>query len=359
MAKRIWFSGATDITGNALAQALNITGVREKPTTSDGDITICWGVKTDRDVTLRGKVLNHPNTIRKNRNKLEALKMMSADRALTSAIAPFVAANEITTAINSRRMSYPIVGRKTHHQGGKGFWLCLNDSHVQSAIADGAEYFQKFINIATEYRLHIFDGEVIYAVKKVENASEESWAAYRRDKINDYAQKNNVQMDANTVNYALKVLFKEAQLPNRLIRSNHLGWKFTSVAVNTLPAALKAAAIKAVQVIGLDFAAVDCAIGTDNAPYIIECNSGPGLEGTTLTKYTEALSRKLAEFERPAARASAAQVEVAPNHTAHRVSAAGANGNAAVGAEQTRLMMNAVRTPEEASRLLDFLMGRG
>jgi len=361
MTTRIWYSGATDITGRALGEALNILGVREKPTPAANDITICWGVKTDRDHTLAGKILNHPNAIRKNRNKLEALKLMAADTNLTSSIAKFVASGAIQTEINANRMHYPIVGRKSHHQGGKGFWLCLNKGHVDAAIADGADYFQQFINIVTEYRVHVFCGEVIYAVKKVENVNEDSWTAYRRDKITDYAQKNNISINNDTVNHVLKIMFKEAQLPNRLIRSNHQGWKFSSVSIANLPAALKNAAIRAVKTVGLDFAAVDCALDEANHPWIIECNSGPGLDGTTLEKYVEAFRNKIIAMETPVAKPAPRETTAGNKTAAAGVSAVGAANadSASKGTVEGMVqIMNAVRTPDEARAVIDLLMGR-
>jgi len=358
----LWDSSATDVTGRSLAQALQITETREKPAhITAEDIVIGWGTKIDKDIAnLGGKILNHPNAIRSNRDKLKALALMKADHNLAGSIAAFIDAAHVEAELMANRMHYPLIGRKKHHQGGSGLWLCLNKGHLTAAIHDGANYFQSYINIITEYRLHVFDGKIIYAVKKIENDTEAGWVAQHNEKIADYAQKNNVQINEDTKNYILKLLYKEQQLPDRIVRSNHRGWKFSSVAVDNLPAALKNAAIKAVKAVGLDFAAVDCALDEANHPWIIEANSGPGLQGTTLEKYIEAFRAKIAELQRPV-RQPIAQADAAP--AKNRAMAGRAVGAAPaavpiVGAKQAQLLMNAVSTPEEAARLMDLLMGR-
>ena len=358
MSKYVWFSGATDVTGQAIADALDIRGTKSRPRSlGEGDIVIGWGTKTDEDVTIRGAtILNHPNKIRANRNKLEALKKMSANRDLADSIVAFAAAGDITRSLGNNRLTLPIVGRKNYHQGGKGFWICLTKQHVERAISDGAQYFQNYIAIKDEYRLHVAFGSVIYAVKKVENASEASWTAQRKEKILEHAQKNNRDINEGTLAYVLSRMFKEAALPDRIVRSNNRGWKFSNVRLNEVAATLRNAAIKSVEVAGLDFGAVDCAIGLDNNPYIIEINSGPGLQGTALQKYGDAFQAKIAEIEAPVERAQAAAAPQPRRNAARRRVAVGAD--VAEGAENqgmARVMQN-VQSNDEARALIDALM---
>jgi hypothetical protein len=257
-------------------------------------------------------------------------------------------------------MNLPIIGRTKYHQGGKGLWLCLTKQHVEKAINDGAQYFQSYIDIADEYRLHVAFGSVIYAVRKVENATEAGWINQRKEKIMDYAQKNNVDIDNTTLDYVLQRLAKEAELPDRIVRSNRRGWKFSHVRLNNLSNPLKNAAIKAVEVAGLDFGAVDCALSLDNKPYIIEINSGPGLQGTSFQKYVDTFTAKIHEIEHgnaPAAHAVHQAAHVAgvgaQNAGADEIPAPQINGAAMVN------MMNAVGTEAEAKALLQVLVQQG
>ena len=357
MAKYIWYCGATDITGRALEDALGLTGTKTRPRNlSSRDIVLGWGTKTKQDINPAGHILNHPNKIRANRDKFKSLETMFANRDLKANIAKFCLSGNVIRELDSNSMALPLVGRTKFHQGGKGFWLCLTMQHVNKAIADGAQYFQTYIDIQDEYRLHVAFGSVIHAVKKIENPTEAGWIAQRKEKILDYASKNNVNLADSTIDYVLGRLVKEATLPDRIVRSNKRGWKFSSIRIPGLSTPLKNAAIKAVEVAGLDFGAVDCAMTSSSNPFIIEINSGPGLQGTALQKYTEAFAAKIAELERPPRR-----------NPVQRVAAAvGGAVNRAVGADNAIPelppadnnaglvhMMNAVQSPEEARMVLD------
>lgn len=73
------------------------------------------------------------------------------------------------------------------------------------------------------------------------------------------------------------------------IRSHSNGWIYARVDV-TIPNMLCPIAIQAVELLGLDFGAVD--IGhrlIDNKFFVFEVNTAPGLEGTTLDKYAKAI----------------------------------------------------------------------
>lgn len=367
MAKHIWYSGATDVTGRALAEALELNGTREKPRNLRADdILIGWGTKIQRDTQIPNNVhiLNHPNAIRKCRNKYEAAKLMAADRDMAQWTTRVFTKDEIARSIAAGDTNFPVVGRKNFHQGGKDFWLCLTSSQLEAALNDGAQYFRPFIDIKTEYRLHVFGDRVIYAVKKVESPGDDHWAEQRKKKVLDYAAKNNVNLDNDTIDYVLQRLAKEVQLPDRIVRSNRRGWKFSNVRVNSLSQNLKNAARKSVEVLGLDFGAVDCATTQNNSVVVLEVNSGPGLEGTTLEKYIEAFRNKIAELERPApaprqARQNAPRVQAAAAEAAVERDEPVAGNGAEVNANAVRLLMNNVQNDEEARRVLDIMMGRG
>lgn len=75
------------------------------------------------------------------------------------------------------------------------------------------------------------------------------------------------------------------------IRNHANGWVFARTEV-TIPEVVQEQAIKAVQALGLDFGAVDIGYReVDNKAFVYEVNTAPGLEGTTLQRYTEAIIR--------------------------------------------------------------------
>ena len=73
------------------------------------------------------------------------------------------------------------------------------------------------------------------------------------------------------------------------IRSRENGWIFCHDAILE-PEGLRSVSMAAVSVLGLDFGAVDVIWNEDeNRCYVLEVNTAPGIEGTTLEKYTNAI----------------------------------------------------------------------
>ena len=76
---------------------------------------------------------------------------------------------------------------------------------------------------------------------------------------------------------------------SQFVRSYDNGWVFCRGGVE-VPEVVKTAAIAAVRALGMDFGGVDVGYNeTRNQACVFEVNSAPGIEGTTLDKYEEAL----------------------------------------------------------------------
>ncbi|MDA3908197.1 MAG: hypothetical protein PF437_03845 [Sulfurimonas sp.] len=285
----VWYSSATNLTGKVIQELLGADGGVTKPA---GNVDVlCWGTKTKKVTTFKGnKVYNHPDNIRTNRDKLVALtKMQKAG----CNVAKFTA-NSVD--IGKKDLAFPIIARTRFHQGGAGFWTCLNKDHIDQAIKEGAEYFQSYINVRTEYRLHIVNGEVVYAVKKMARDNlREAFVNYYKEHVENYAKKQNKMVDAPTLDLVLnRMARKMATSIDMTTRSNTRGWKFSKVLPNKLNKELKDEALKCVKTLGLDFGAVDCCLDDNNKAWVIECNTGPGLEGSSLKAWVTALKNLVA-----------------------------------------------------------------
>jgi glutathione synthase/RimK-type ligase-like ATP-grasp enzyme len=297
----MWYSGPTDVTGRALVEKLGITGGLTKPNGSK-KMVIGWGTKTKDSVTFTNgaKVLNHPNLIKRNRNKFNSLEAL---RAHGVPVADFCSANDVLDALADADcpINAPLVGRTNYHQSGKNFWLCVTGGHVIDALEEGAQYFQNFIDVKDEYRLHVFGDKVVHAVKKVKrNDVEEAFVKQHGDKISDKAEKNNLDLDRATVDYVLKSLALDNPRADMIVRSNRRGWKFSPV--SKYPKQLSDVAIAALKATGLDFGAVDCCVDAKNRALVLEINTGPGLEGKSLEAYVNALEEKISEAMNPKAK---------------------------------------------------------
>lgn len=83
--------------------------------------------------------------------------------------------------------------------------------------------------------------------------------------------------------------------PNFLVRNHHTGWVYCRDEIIE-PEGLRQAAQAAVQKLGLDFGAVDIIWNEyQNKCYVLEVNTAPGLEGTTLENYGTCFNNYLRE----------------------------------------------------------------
>ncbi len=287
----IWYSGATDVTGKVLQQELGIKGGNSCPKLADNiDLVIGWGTKISKDHNLKQLLLNDPNHIRKNRNKKTAMELMMKGGCN---ISHFTSANKSAAELDAGALKFPLIGRTNFHQGGKGFWTILNRVHHDVAMNEGCEYMQNYIDIVEEYRLHIFDGKVIYAVKKIKRANlGEAFVNQYKEKICNAAAKGNKEVDEKTIDYVLHKLAKTMlPKPDMIIRSNMRGWRFSKIKLNLINKSKVAEqAKKAVKALNLTFGAVDCCIDSAGKCWVLEVNSGPGLQGSTLAAYISAFN---------------------------------------------------------------------
>ena len=291
----LYYSGATDVTGPKLAETLGISSGKDFP--KDKKLVIGWGCKLKKDYKFAdvGSFLNHPNKIRANRNKFEALGIMKAADVM---VADFVPINQAAQLAGQH--GYPIIGRRNYHQGGKHFWLIMNDNDLAIATKEGAQYVQKFIDVKDEYRVHVAFDDVLYVAKKVE--TEDPSKSWKKQRIEKIEQKFDVKFEElpaeqkKLLSDIMDLLSKEHSTPDRIVRSNKRGWKFVGQKPANVPNNVKETAFKAVKSLGLDFGAVDIAVNLGNTPYVLEVNSAPGLEGTAFEKWSEALKNWLLGF---------------------------------------------------------------
>jgi len=297
------YSVATDTTGQALANALEIDHGYELPGTKY-DVFIMWGAKLQDDVQLPpgAAVLNHPKAINTNRNKFKAMTLMKESGRIN--IAPFADASEVLSQLEhgSPTIELPCVGRLNYHQGGEDFFLCLTKNHVKSfgeklkSVFRKRGYFQKFIDSKKEYRIHVFQGKIIAAAEKTERQDlQQAYIKQQAEKLLGQAKKNDIQIDDRTLQFVLKEQAANLKTADPIVRSNTRGYKFAPVKTEAVPEEALRQACEAVHVLGLDFGAVDCAVDFNDKVWILEVNTGPGLEGTAFDSYVKSFKQVLSE----------------------------------------------------------------
>lgn len=296
----LWCSGPTDQTGSLLADRLGISWGTKKPDLKNLLLLIGWGTKTKNQINLKKiPVINHPDKIHKNRDKLNALRTMKKiNIAVPNFVSANVALNELRKTTN-RTVKLPVIGRTKFHQGGKGMWICPTIGQVRSAINEGAEYFQNLIDIDKEYRVHVVNGEVVYVAKKTQRSKEEMREAFVRKEFE--RQKVLAEKSHDPFNEAdvKRILERQASrmVVDHLVRSNTRGWKFSRV--TKYDKDITTISIQAVKALGLQFGAVDCCTDNNGNAWIIEVNTGPGLEGSSLEAYINKFTKMIDNILNP------------------------------------------------------------
>lgn len=125
--------------------------------------------------------------------------------------------------------------------GGRGVRVI-----TEGEIPD-APLYTRFVPKAREYRFHVFNGEIIDIQQKKRRSGLE-------------------------------------ERPDGLIKNLANGWVFCRDEITPFPDNAVSVALNTIRVLGLNFGAVDM-LSKNGQVYVLEVNSAPGLDGTTLEKY--------------------------------------------------------------------------
>ena len=129
---------------------------------------------------------------------------------------------------------------------GRGIVIATNNYEIVDAPLYTLATKHKY-----EYRVHVFKGKVLYVQQKKKRLS------------------------GTTI--------------NRGIRNHDNGWVYCTP-TDTPSELLLSSCVRAVSLLGLDFGAVDVGYRVrDSKIFVFEINTAPGLVGTTLDKYADAI----------------------------------------------------------------------
>ncbi len=231
-----------------IARSLGVKRLREhtrfRP--SNKHVILNWGNST---TTLQAiNWLNKPMNIANATNKLKAFQMFKQAEVST----PDFTTDKLV-AQGWLQAGHKVVERhKLSGTNGEGIKVVKRGETLGYA-----PLYTRYQRKDHEYRVHVFKGQVIDVTEKRKRSGIEKADPYVR----------------NTVG----------------------GWVYCRTNVNP-PNSVKEQAIKAVQALGLDFGAVDVIENNGNA-YVLEVNTSPGLQGSTLTKYVNAIQGHMNEYK--------------------------------------------------------------
>jgi len=232
-----------------LATALNARRIRHEGSRFVGSANktvINFGSSDVGEQINRCRVINRPDMVARATNKLSFFQTMNVEGG------PRVP--EWTTSmekVGEWLVQDQVVVARTVLQGhsGEGIVLLrLNDTPIRAPL------YTLYKKKRDEYRIHIVNNEIVDFARKA-----------RRSDVDD--------VDVNW-----------------FIRNHDNGFVYVRGDVE-LPTDVRTQALSAMRVSGLDFGAVDVIYNHHhNMAYVLEINTAPGMEGTTVTSYANALS---------------------------------------------------------------------
>ncbi len=256
MAVKIFAYSQASQSARLLADAMDVwmikhDGSRYRP--RQGDTVINWGKGR---VWAPARALNMPERVELVVNKLSFFRFVSPRLAGDTPELPRVPqwTTDITEArewcgVDARGRARKVVVRRIlNGHEGRGIEI-----HSMPEDIPQAPLYTRYIPKDSEFRVHMVGGAVIDIQQKV----------LRR------------AVDPDTA--------------NRAVRNSANGFVFQRQGIN-VPEDVKAQAILALAASGLDFAAADVVWNRRREQaYVLELNTAPGIEGTTVQSYANAL----------------------------------------------------------------------
>ena len=217
---------------------------------SDDHFIFNWGSSSSRSI-VDGCIFNNPSAVAIAVNKLDTYYAL--ERAGKNNILP-VWFTDPDLAVHYTRNGCKVFCRtRLTGSQGRGIVVATEPSEVVHA-----SLYTLQAPVYREIRVHVFDKEVIHCTEKRKMNSER-------------LEEESIQL-------------------SRDVRNHENGWVFCTTEVSEV---VKSVAIDAISSIGLDFGAVDIGLSHRDESFVFEINTAPGMEGTTLASYRDAIIKKL------------------------------------------------------------------
>ena len=244
---KMYSDGARNLSG-ALNTVCVFPNGKYKP--RDNHLIVCWGASAYpnwwQKVPQRATVINTPPRISIAINKLRTFEALGAAR-----ISVPQWTRDRMKALDWVKEDKVIVCR-TSLTSSAGRGIVVADKSVE---VPSCHLYTAHVRHKREFRVHVFNHKVIDVAEK-----------RRRDGFSE----------------------TRGRLEG-FIRNLHNGWVFCHENVTCPPIVLEEAK-KAVEVLNLDFGAVDIGYREkDGKAYVFEVNTAPGIEGQTIGRYAQAV----------------------------------------------------------------------
>lgn len=339
----VWYSYGSDTTGPALADALGFKHGKKTPKFGDFDIIIGWGCKPGTKYNAAGlgeliktgeiRVLNHPDAVHANRNKLAALGLMSEHGVSVPGFETDGNANALfkatLKALEDGELEFPLLGLNSHHKGYPFFCYTVEDvERAMKSTDPRVQYFRSFCP-GEEFKIYVFRDTALAAEKKTLSADpQKQLAEHLRKKLQRRAKKGEAQLRATAQELGWVAEELAGQLltgPHHMQRSVTHGWELQGTPLDQVPKTVISEAIEAIEALGLDMGAVSV---TQDEKYarVTNVTSAPGLSEEQMNLYVSAIREfakakkaKPAKKEPVAREAKAEEEDAAPRELVARL----------------------------------------
>lgn len=249
----------TSMSVKALKEQIGGLRIKKEGSTykySADDLIVVWGHGNTppwgQNVGPKKNILNHWSKLPNAISKLRAFKLFKQAGVPTPAWT-----TSLYEAAEWCHQGHVVLCRtKVSSMEGRGIVVAEREEQLVDA-----GLYTRYFPTHLEYRVHVFNGEVI-----------------------DYVQKK------------LKLGASKQPGYSPYVRNHPNGWIFARQGV-TISDRVREVAVQAVRSLGLDFGAVDLAVDKAGHVVVFEVNTAPGLEGTTITKYAEAINKYLQSIQ--------------------------------------------------------------
>lgn len=228
-----------------------------------GDTVINWGSSAIHPNLGQAQYVNIPLAVGNASNKLFTQREFAKVPEMNQFILPWTTDKEVAKQwmeenIGNGQPQIVVARQKLTGNSGEGIVLCQRGEGEQGLV--DAPLYTKYMQKKDEYRIHVFDGEIIDVQRKA-----------RKKEVED--------VDVNWK-----------------VRNLDGGFIFARNDV-VAPVIVRQAAVEAVKALGLVHGAVDVGHGR-HGTYVYEVNTACGLAGSTLVTYAKAFAKYLGMDEK-------------------------------------------------------------
>lgn len=344
----VWYSFGSDTTGPKLAEALGFKSGKKTPDLLGLEVVLGWGCKPgekynpelfkQRVQSGALRILNTPEAVEANRDKLASLCLMQEKKVSTPGLVrldkkdPAICLMAIDMGLKNGVLAFPIVGMSSTHRGEPFF--CHTREDVAAAVAaivkeKGAFYFRSLC-AGTEYRIHVLRDTAILA--QIKAPAKNPLDATVKSMLDDLRrgleceEKISFPIPDQRAQEWIVRMFAPEMLrgPSQLLRSINRGWSLEDCPLSTVPANVVAEAIKALDASGLDLGVVSLVLD-EKIARVTNITTAPALSDKHLSAYVAAIKDFAAAVKKPAKAKEAAaksEVDTAPQELIARLTTA-------------------------------------